>query len=440
MRTLKLQTLVLCFFCGFSLSANIEQLITQNDWNNLYPNRAGTQNNHPQGYNSDFYSYSNLQQAINEMEDYLVEIKIKQGVWGQLATITKKSSNESYVYSDVDQYWHSSNAPQSTIYIDFGNFINRENSDNNIRELAAFLAHISKETTGGWQRPVGSGTIGDHGLWGLYFVHEVGYDSNSSGAYSSPHNDFPPNPNKSYYGRGPMQLSWNYNYGQLSKFLYNDASILLNQPEQLEQDGVLAFKSAIWFWMMPQWPKPSCHQIMHEIWEPMPGEYTMPKMYQKGFAHTNNIINGGLECRQNSSASFIDNVELRAELYQYYLEILGFNSAQIEAENQGDYALKCNDNASNYMEEYVSAFVVSSDEISLKNLSVFPNPFKDWINVKSESSIHSIEIFNLKGQSIYQQKLQSSQQQIALNMLKSGTYLLKLNLNSEAHFFKIIKE
>lgn len=37
---------------------------------------------------------------------------------------------------------------------------------------------------------------------------------------------------------------------------------LLNQPDLVAQDAVLAFKTALWFWMTPQFPKPSCHDVM----------------------------------------------------------------------------------------------------------------------------------------------------------------------------------
>ncbi|MFM1998804.1 MAG: hypothetical protein RL204_751 [Bacteroidota bacterium] len=60
---------------------------------------------------------------------------------------------------------------------------------------------------------------------GTYGVHPQGYtNENSAGTYSQASTEFPPNPAVGYYGRGPIQLSWNYNYGQLSKFLYNDVN------------------------------------------------------------------------------------------------------------------------------------------------------------------------------------------------------------------------
>lgn len=210
----------------FSQNNNLANLITATQWDSLFPKRAGTYGVHPQGYTADFYSYNNLNQAINEMSDYLVQIRLKEGVWGQLITITRKSTNQSYIYSDVESWWHSNTTNETIINVDFEHFVNRPSDLNNKRELSAFLANISKETTGGWQMPIGGGSEGDYAQWGLYFVHEVGYTSaNSAGTYSQPHPEYPPNPTVGYYGRGPIQLSWNYNYGQFSKFLFNDINV-----------------------------------------------------------------------------------------------------------------------------------------------------------------------------------------------------------------------
>lgn len=341
-------------------NTNLDSLITQTQWNSLFPKRAGTFGTHPQGYTTDFYSYANLKQAVSEMADYKVTIRKKIGVWGELTTVTRISTNITYNYSDVEAWWHANTTPETVIYVDFKDFVNRVSKQNNKRELAAFLANISKETTGGWQIPVGGGTSGDYAQWGLYFVHEVGYSSaTSAGTYSQAHAEYPPNASKGYYGRGPIQLSWNYNYGQFSKFIFNDKNVLLNNPDTIQKDGVLAFKSAIWFWMMPQCPKPSCHHVLHNLWLPATGEYSANKMYNNGFAHTNNIINGGLECRTSSSAAFTAKVVLRSDLYKYYMGIMGFDSAQIASENQGSKTTLCYESATNAMQDYVNCAVVA---------------------------------------------------------------------------------
>jgi hypothetical protein len=357
-------TLIISFCClafnSFSQTNSIEKLISSKGWDSLFPKRAGTYGTHPQGYTTDFYSYKNLHQAASELADYFVIIRTKKGVWGQRITVTRKSTLKTYIYSDVESWWYSNSTPETIVVVDFADFINESSQTNNKRELAAFLANISKETTGGWETPVGGGSAGDYAQWGLYFVHEVGYTkSNGAGTYSQKNSEYPPDSTVGYYGRGPIQLSWNYNYGQFSKFIYNDKNVLLKYPDSLQQNGVLAFKSAIWFWMMPQCPKPSCHQVMHDQWL-HDNAYSSSKMYYKGFAHTNNIINGGLECRTNSSSSFTQKVVLRSKLYKYYLGIMGFNSSGISKEDSLGYSTLCYSSSSNAMEDYTNCKVVNS--------------------------------------------------------------------------------
>lgn len=438
-------------FKSYSQNINLGNLLSQSQWNSLFPKRAGTFGVHPQGYTSDFYSYNNLMQAALDMSDYLVQIRIKPGVWGQLITITKKTTQVTYIYSDVDPWWHSNPTPENVINVDFEDFINRPSSLDNKRELGAFLANISKETTGGWQLPVGGGSPGDYAEWGLYYVHELGYNSTTGvGAYSQAHADYPPNPSVGYYGRGPIQLSWNYNYGQFSKFLFNDESILLNNPDSIQQDGVLAFKSAIWFWMMPQCPKPSAHQAMHDLWRAEIGDYSSNKMYKKGFAHTNNIINGGLECRSTSSAAFTQKVVLRSELYKYYLGIMGLTNSQIAAEDANAYSTLCYASSTDAMENYINCYyeVIILDNQALQFVTA-PTPDQaillSW-EIEAEKDNHTFDVerssnainWETIGQVISKNKPNVYQFKDQNPMNGQGYYRLKItDINNEIAYSKI---
>ncbi|MEX1188000.1 MAG: glycoside hydrolase family 19 protein [Bacteroidia bacterium] len=416
---------------SFAQNTNLEVLLSTAQWDSLFPKRAGTFGVHPQGYTADFYSFEHLSETALEMSDYSVEIRRKNGVWGELITVTQVSNGNSFIYSDVEAWWFDDPSPESIVIIDFEDFLNTNSEQNNLRELAAFLANISKETTGGWEFPIGGGSPGDYAQWGLYFVHEVGYNSETSaGAYSQPNADYPPNPSVGYYGRGPIQLSWNYNYGQLSKFLYNDENILLDNPDLLQQDAVLAFKSAIWFWMMPQCPKPSCHQVMHDLWEPEIGEYSSVKMYAKGFAHTNNIINGGLECRSSSTPEFTEKVVLRSELYKHYLGILGFTNSQISFEDSNNYSTLCYESSVNTMENYINCnlgIVLGTQNMENTSIIFYPNPTADHLNIQSSREIDRIEIVNIVGQTVMISAGHSNQIQLNVSSLSSGYYFIKLH-------------
>lgn len=58
-------------------------------------------------------------------------------------------------------------------------------------------------------------------------------------------------------------LTWNYcrnfNYGPAGKALGFDG---LKNPEIVSNNSLIAFKTALWFWMTEQNPKPSCHNVM----------------------------------------------------------------------------------------------------------------------------------------------------------------------------------
>ena len=172
------------------------------------------------------------------------------------------------------------------------------------QELSAFLANIAQETSGGWTEAPGG-----YFKWGLYFVEEKQDSLVNSYADISKKN-YPPVTGKKYFGRGPKQLSWNYNYGQFSEAWFGSKDSLLLHPELLAQNPVLSVASAIWFWMTPQFPKPSCHDIMTGKWKPNAND--IEKGRKPGFGATVNVINGGIECGNGI------NLDKTAYRYQYY--------------------------------------------------------------------------------------------------------------------------
>src|SRR5262249_33478478 len=120
-------------------------------------------------------------------------------------------------------------------------------TDQRKREVAAFLANISHETTGGWATAPGGPYA-----WGLYFIEEVACASGGCTQYCAASTAYPCASGQTYQGRGPMQITWNYNYGQAGQALGLD---LLHNPNLVKTDSVVTFKTALWFWMTAQSPK-----------------------------------------------------------------------------------------------------------------------------------------------------------------------------------------
>lgn len=171
------------------------------------------------------------------------------------------------------------------------------------RELAAFFAQTSHETTGGWA----TAPDGPY-AWGYCFVRE----QNQAAYCDSP--DWPCPAGKLYYGRGPIQLTHNYNYGQAGRAIGVD---LINNPDLVATDPTISFKTAIWFWMTAQSNKPSCHNVIIGGWTPSATDRSAGRV--PGFGVITNIINGGIECGKGQNNAVAD----RIGFYRRYCDMLG---------------------------------------------------------------------------------------------------------------------
>lgn len=181
------------------------------------------------------------------------------------------------------------------------------------RELAAFFGEIAHETTNG-----GEGAAGGAYVWGLFYTEELGCGNGRCPQYNvSNGGKFHPVPGKDYFGRGPIQLSYPYNYGQAGEDLHLP---LLERPELVSHDGVIAFKTALWFWMRGYGDEPSCHAVMTGLWQPNAADRRLGR--RPGFGMTINIINGNVECRTESPANRRDR-EDRIGHYRHFAAMLG---------------------------------------------------------------------------------------------------------------------
>ncbi len=194
-----------------------------------------------------------------------------------------------------------------------------------LREVAAFLGNIAHETTGGWPTAPGGPEA-----WGLYFIEEVGCEGGACTQYCDATNQpYPCAPGKTYHGRGPIQLSWNFNYGALGETL---GLALLQDPDLVTSNGVVAFTTALWFWMTEQLPKPSAHDVMVGRWSPASTDTAAGRA--PGFGMTVNIINGGLECGIPTDARVLD----RIRFYAHFTALLGTTQGDnLECANMQSY-------------------------------------------------------------------------------------------------------
>ena len=92
------------------------------------------------------------------------------------------------------------------------------------QEAAAFLANV------------------DHETGGLVYINEIDQSGDycASESYGCPAGTF------AYYGRGPLQISWNFNYYAAGQAIGQD---LLDNPNLVSSNAAISWETALWYWM-----------------------------------------------------------------------------------------------------------------------------------------------------------------------------------------------
>ncbi|KAL7551079.1 hypothetical protein ACHAWF_015777 [Thalassiosira exigua] len=115
---------------------------------------------------------------------------------------------------------------------------------------------------------------------------------------------------KVFYGRGAIQLSWNYNYIRASYALTGNAETFCDDPEQVASTPEYAWGAGIYFWMENQKEGSTCHK------EALKGD----------FGGTLNNINGGLECPAYKGGWHADAIKMRLNRYCHAASELGLSA------------------------------------------------------------------------------------------------------------------
>ncbi|GIH74887.1 glycoside hydrolase family 19 protein [Planobispora longispora] len=151
------------------------------------------------------------------------------------------------------------------------------------QEAAAFLANVNHETGG--------------------LVHIVEQNTANYPHYCDTSQSYGcPAGQAAYYGRGPIQLSWNFNYKAAGDALGID---LLRNPNLVQNDAAVAWKTALWYWNTQRGPGTMTpHDAI---------------VNGRGFGETIRSINGSLECGGRNPAQ----VQSRVNSYQKFTQILG---------------------------------------------------------------------------------------------------------------------
>jgi predicted chitinase len=167
--------------------------------------------------------------------------------------------------------------------VGYPEFANTGDIDQRKREAAAFLANVGHETID------------------LVYIEEIEkgpYCSGESGECAC-------QPGKQYFGRGPLQISWNSNYCTAGKAL---SLPLLADPDLVGRDRQVAWRTALWFWMTQNGAGN------------MTGHAAMTT--GAGFGETIRSINGAIECGGNGTMQVQD----RVQYYLRFTQMLGVDT------------------------------------------------------------------------------------------------------------------
>lgn len=98
---------------------------------------------------------------------------------------------------------------------------------------------------------------------------------------------------------------------------YDARMYLLENPDLVHTDAFTVFTSALWFYMTPQSPKPSIHDVATGFMVPTQADINAG--FTATFGTTINIINGGQEC----GGWLDDRAQDRADYYEAFLQYFG---------------------------------------------------------------------------------------------------------------------
>ena len=164
-------------------------------------------------------------------------------------------------------------------------FANTGSTTTKLQEAAAFFANVSHETGG------------------LVYINEIAQAPYCGGG------SYPCAAGQEYYGRGPLQISWNYNYGAAGSALGLD---LIDNPGLVATDGVVTWETALWYWMT---------QTGNAGVTPHNSMVNGPN-----FGQTINAINGGIECGQAAGSVGNQEMQDRVSLYTKFAGMLGVST------------------------------------------------------------------------------------------------------------------
>lgn len=115
-------------------------------------------------------------------------------------------------------------------------------------------------------------------------------------------------------------------------------------------------------------------------------------------------------------------------------------------EPSGSYTISINHKGDLIGNQVVSIIISGMENVVLGNpddafetISLYPNPTKGILNIRAQSSISSVEIYNILGQTSAVFTPDTNTAQLDVSSLKTGTYFARVTIDNNSQVYKFIK-
>jgi hypothetical protein len=88
---------------------------------------------------------------------------------------------------------------------------------------------------------------------------------------------------------------------------------------------------------------------------------------------------------------------------------------------------------------YNGDITLGVDQFSADKFSVYPNPVKDMLNIKSSNTVDNVTVYDLLGKVVLQENPGTISPAINMSNLASGSYLVKVTIGDSSKTVKVLK-
>jgi hypothetical protein len=140
----------------------------------------------------------------------------------------------------------------------------------------------------------------------------------------------------------------------------------------------------------------------------------------------------------------VDQVSAWVELAHYTNNVATWTLTELNLPNPSATYQIAFEGINNYGRANVIDNVVVEENLSVvdlptNQLTFYPNPVKDVLNLVNNTTIERVEIYNLLGQQVMHVRTNATQTSVQVGELAKGAYIVKAYADGAEHTFKIIK-